>query len=83
MINVDITVKQKSKLDTRIAAEIINKASKYKSNVLVKKDGKKANAKSLLGVLSLGLMAGGSLTTYAEGEDESIAIRSIEEIFAV
>ena len=49
----------------------------------MKKDGKKANAKSLLGVLSLGLMAGCSLTIYAEGENESVAIKSLEEIFAV
>ena len=79
MKKVDVAISKKLELN-QLAAEIIKLANEYKSEIFVEKDGRKANAKSLLGVLSLGLAAGCSLTITAIGEDEHEAIRCLEEI---
>lgn len=83
MVRVDVTIGQKLELCAEIASEIIKRANKYKSEIWVEKDGKKANAKSLLGLISLGLAAGCSLTISAEGEDEHEAVKCLEKIFGV
>lgn len=79
MKRLDVTVSKKLELD-QLATEIIKVANKYDSEIFVEKDGRKANAKSLLGVLSLGLAAGCSLTITATGEDEHEAVRCLEEM---
>ena len=79
MKKVDVAISKKLELN-QLAAEIIKLANEYKSEIFVEKDGRKANAKSLLGILSLGLAAGCSLTITATGEDEHEAIRCLEEM---
>lgn len=77
---VDVVVGKKLSLSDQPAVIVIQEASAYKSEIWVEKEGKKANAKSLLGVLSLGLVAGCSVKICAEGEDEIEAIRCLEEL---
>ena len=61
-------------------ALLIQKANEYSSEIWIEKEDKKANAKSLLGVLSLGLTAGCILKISAEGEDEVSAVESLEQL---
>lgn len=83
MKKIDITIDKKLELCTEIASDVTRRASNYKSEIWVESDGKKANAKSLLGVVSLGLAVGCSLTISAEGEDEHEAIKCFEKMFSV
>ena len=81
MERVDVTIRLE--LCTKIASEVIKRANNYKSEIWVENDGKKANAKSLLGLVSLGLATGSSLTISAEGEDEHEAVKCLEKMFSV
>jgi phosphocarrier protein len=63
-----------SGLHARPATFFIQKANFYKSTILIEKDDRKVNAKSLLGVLSLGIAKGMTVTLSAEGVDEDAAI---------
>ncbi len=71
---------RKLSFGTDLVTDIIKVASEYKSEIWVEKDGKRANAKSLLGLLSLGLVTGGSLTVVAEGSDEKDAVNCLKKL---
>lgn len=58
----------------------IQKANSYKSYVWVEKDDRRVNAKSLLGVLSLGITKGMEVTLIADGPDEVEALNGLEEL---
>lgn len=58
-------------------AMIIQISSHFDSSIYIEKDGRRANAKSLLGVLSLGIEQGDYLTVSAEGEDEEEALERL------
>lgn len=79
MIVREIVIKNSSGLQSKSAAKFIQKASNYKSNVWIVKDERKANAKSLLGVLSLGIAPGTKLVITIEGEDETEAAADLEK----
>jgi len=74
-----VTINNKYGLQSKMAAVFIHKASKYKSSIWVEKDERKANAKSLLGLLSLGIGEGDVITLTAEGEDAEKAANDLEE----
>jgi phosphocarrier protein len=63
-----------SGLHARPATFFIQKANFYKSTILIEKDNRRVNAKSLLGVLSLGIAKGMTVTLSADGQDEDAAI---------
>ena len=67
-------------LHARPATFFIQRANEFKSKIIVKVGDREANAKSLLGVLSLGIEQGTELTITAEGPDESEAVASIEAL---
>lgn len=77
----EVTVKSESGLDSRPAAVFVNKASSFKSFIWIEKGERKANAKSLLGVLSLGLAKDTAVTIIADGEDEAEAIEQLSKLF--
>ena len=79
MIQKDIALNTGSWLKAQSAAEFIQKASDYKSSIWIEKDSKKANAKSLLGLLALGITPGCSVRLIAQGEDEEAAIADLVE----
>ncbi len=79
MITKELTVKNRSGLQSKTAAIFIQKASGYKSSIWIEKGERKANAKSLLGLLSLGIADGNKVSITAEGEDEAKAIEELEE----
>ena len=79
MISRDITIKNSVGLHTRPATFFIQKANSYKSSIWIQKDDRRISAKSLLGVLSMGISAGTTITGIADGPDEVDAINGLEE----
>lgn len=67
-------------LHARPATFFIQKANEFKSSIWVEKEERKVNAKSLLGVLSLGVIKGGEITIIADGKDEIKAVDSLVEL---
>ncbi len=80
MISRDIVITNTSGLHARPATFFIQKANSYRASVWVKKDDRKVNAKSLLGVLSLGIAKGMTVTLIADGADEEAAITGLVEL---
>lgn len=80
MLSCEVTVKNNVGLHARPATFFIQKANSYKSSIWVIKDDRQVNAKSLLGVLSLGIVKDMSFTLKAEGPDEAEALAGICEL---
>ena len=64
-------------LHARPATFFIQKANEFKSSIWIEKDERRVNAKSLLGVLSLGIVKGSTITLVADGADEQEAIDTL------
>ncbi len=77
MISREVTIKNNVGLHARPATFFIQKANSFKSSIWVEKDDRRVNAKSLLGVLSLGIVKGMNITLYADGVDEADAIEGL------
>ena len=80
MVRKDVTITNNIGLHARPATFFIQKANSFKSSIWIEKDDRKVNAKSLLGVLSLGIAKGMTVTLIAEGQDESLAINGLAEL---
>ena len=78
----EIVVQNQVGLHARPATFFIQKANEYKSSIWVEKDEKRVNAKSLLGVLSLGVTKGVSITIMAEGSDEEQAVNELVSLIS-
>ena len=70
MIRKPITIGISNGLEARPIAMLVQVASQYSSNIYLESEAKKVNAKSIMGMMSLGLDAGESVTVSVEGEDE-------------
>ena len=79
MVTREVVIKNRSGLESKSAAMLIQKASNYKSSIWVERDERKANAKSFLGLLSLGIANESKIVIIAEGADEAKAINEIED----
>ena len=77
MISRDVTIKNSVGLHARPATFFIQKANSYKSSIWVEKEDCRVNAKSLLGVLSLGITKGTTITLIADGADEAAAVEGL------
>ena len=66
----DVVIQNQVGLHARPATFFIQKANEYKSSIWVEKDERKVNAKSLLGVLSLGIVGGTTIKIIVDGSDE-------------
>ena len=80
MIQREVTITNSSGLHARPATFFIQKANTYRSSIWVVKDDRKVSAKSLLGVLSIGIAKGMTITIAADGEDEKEAINGLVEL---
>ena len=80
MISRDIVIKNSVGLYARPATFFIQKANTYKSSIWIQKDDRRVNAKSLLGVLSLGIAKGMTVTLIADGQDEATAINGLSQL---
>ena len=67
-------------LHARPATFFIQKANSYKSTIWVEKEERRVNAKSLLGVLSLGIAKGMTITLIADGQDEETALNGLSDL---
>ena len=77
MFSKEVVVQNQVGLHARPATFFIQKANAYKSSVIVEKDDRRVNAKSLLGVLSLGIAQGMTVTLIADGQDEEDALNGL------
>jgi len=77
MITKNVTVNNNVGLHARPATFFIQKANSFKSSVWVEKDERRVNAKSLLGVLSLGIVKDMTITLIADGSDEKDAVEGL------
>ncbi len=68
--------------EARPLAELVQVASKYKSQIYLEAAGKKVNAKSIMGMMTLGLETGENLLVWADGEDEEAAVDRMESFLA-
>ena len=78
MIRKPVTIQNNMDMEDRPVAHLVQEASQYASQVYIVMGSKKINAKSIMGMMSLGLDAGESVTVSVEGEDEEEAMKSIE-----
>ena len=80
MISREVTIKNSIGLHARPATFFIQKANGYKSSIWVEKEDRKVNAKSLLGVLSLGIAQGMTIKLIADGSDEVDALDGLQTL---
>ena len=76
----DVKVQNKIGLHARPATFFIQKANEYKSAIWVEREERRVNAKSLLGVLSLGIVGGASIRILADGPDEQHAVNGLVQL---
>ena len=77
MITRSVTIKNSIGLHARPATFFIQKANTFKASIWVEKDDRRVNAKSLLGILSLGITNGMTVTLIADGADENEAVEGL------
>lgn len=82
MLSREIIVVNDVGLHARPATFFIQKANSYKASIWIEKDDRRVNAKSLLGVLSMGIVKGTAITIIADGEDEAEAIEGLDSLIA-
>ena len=80
MITKEVKISNAIGLHARPATFFIQKANSYTSSIWIEKDDRKVNAKSLLGVLSLGIAKGMTVTLIADGYDEEEALAGLAEL---
>ena len=78
MIKKNMTINIATGLEARPVAILVQEASKFDSSVYIESGNKKGNAKSIMGMMTLGLVAGEDVTVVAEVPDEEEAIAEIE-----
>ena len=76
----DVLVQNQVGLHARPATFFIQKANEFKSSIWVEKEERRVNAKSLLGVLSLGIVGGVTIRIIADGADEQQAVDALVEL---
>lgn len=77
MTENQVQVELKSGLQARQAALFVQEANRYQADVYLQKDDKKVNAKSIMGIMSLAISKGSSVTISAEGSDEEQAVEGL------
>lgn len=80
MYKRETSLKSETGLHARPASMFVKEASKYESEINIVKEDQKYNAKSIMGILSMGAGKGDSLLIEAQGEDEKEAVDSLIEI---
>lgn len=79
MVRKTVTIELASGLEARPVAMLVQLASQYESNIYVEIESKRVNAKSIMGMMTLGLVAGEQITIIADGSDEEQAVSEIEK----
>lgn len=79
MITKDILINISNGLEARPVALLVQVASQYECSIYVVSGDKRVNAKSIMGMMSLGISAGETVTVTADGTDEKAAVENIEK----
>jgi catabolite repression HPr-like protein len=79
MITKEMIIKIPNGLDARPVALLVQVASQYECSIHVESNNKRVNAKSIMGMMSMGISAGETVTVTADGPDEKAAIENIEK----
>lgn len=80
MLSRNVVVQNQVGLHAKTATLFIQKANEYSAGIWVEKDERRVNAKSLLGVLSLGITRGTEITLSADGSDADAALEALEKL---
>ncbi|MBQ7968603.1 MAG: HPr family phosphocarrier protein [Clostridia bacterium] len=80
MISREVMISNNIGLHARPATFFIQKANSFKSSIWVEKEERRVNAKSLLGILSLGIVKGMTITVIADGPDENEAVDGLIDL---
>lgn len=79
MVEKQVKVNLKTGLQARPAALFVQEANRFASDIFLEKDGKKVNAKSIMGLMSLAVSSGTEINLIAEGSDEQEAVEALEK----
>ncbi|MBQ8739147.1 MAG: HPr family phosphocarrier protein [Clostridia bacterium] len=80
MISRDVVIVNDVGLHARPATFFIQKANSFNASIWIEKEDRRVNAKSLLGVLSMGIVKGSVVTIIADGDDEQLAVEGLETL---
>lgn len=78
----NVQIQLENGLEARPVALLVQEASKYDSTIYIQSEDKRVNAKSIMGMMSLGLDNGDQLTVSADGPDEQTAVENIERFLS-
>ena len=78
MLEEKLMILNNTGLHARPAAQFVEKASSYKSDIYIEYKGEEVNAKSILGLMSLGLNQGSTFTLRVKGDDEKLALMDLK-----
>ncbi len=80
MYSKDVMVQNQVGLHARPATFFIQKANEFRSSIWIEKEERRVNAKSLLGILSLGIIGGTQIKIIADGSDEQVAVNALVDL---
>lgn len=80
MYSKDVMVQNQVGLHARPATFFIQKANEFRSSIWIEKEERRVNAKSLLGILSLGIIGGTQIKVIADGSDEQAAVNALVDL---
>ena len=81
MTEKEVIIKNRAGIHARPAALIVQSANSYQSKVFLEKDGNRINAKSIMGIITLGASYNTTLNVIAEGPDEEDAVTAVARLF--
>ena len=82
MISRDFTISNKLGLHARPSAQLTQTASRFTSDIHISRNGRRVNAKSIMGVMMLAAGQGSTVTVDAQGEDAEAALQAIGQLIA-
>ena len=80
MFNKEVVVRCESGLHNRQATYFVQKANEFESSIWLESDNRKMNAKSLLGIMSMGIITGSTVTLSAIGPDAEAAVNALDTL---
>lgn len=80
MFNKEVVVRCESGLHNKQATYFVQKANEFDCNIWIECGSRRMNAKSLLGIMSLGIVTGATVALYAEGTQAEAAVNALEEL---
>ncbi|ADN03125.1 HPr family phosphocarrier protein [Spirochaeta thermophila] len=81
MTEREVVIKNRAGIHARPATLLVNTANKFSSQIFLEKDSERVNAKSIMGIITLGAGYNTKLRIIADGEDEEEAVKALAELF--